>query len=220
MSSPQSSPDDPLRPKSLPELAEDHLGQVVDGRVDAAFQGWFQGQSPDRRLATRLLLFSALVGVVGVPILSAVQAVRVPGLDRGNVEAVFWLLVLTAPVAAYAGLVTWTLGKASFPVTLILAGAAAYFAGVGLANGGVPADLGDLYCFASVNTGGVYYESACRQFDALGFLSSAEPYAGSPSGSPQVFSWAFVYVAEARGIVMAVCGIVAGGALGYLFREE
>jgi hypothetical protein len=75
-----------------------------------------------------------------------------------------------------------------------------------------------LVCFASLDSNGLYYEQACRTFDAVGFLQQTQPLVGSPSRSPEVFKWAVVYVAEARGIIMALCGIAGGTAAGYLCR--
>ena len=91
--------------------------------------------------------------------------------------------------------------------------------GVAMAGAGVPKDLGDFYCFADLSDQGISYESACRQFDTLGFVSNTYDKVGSPSGSPEIFQWAVIYTADARGMVMVLASIVASVALGYLIRR-
>jgi hypothetical protein len=99
---------------------------------------------------------------------------------------------------------------------LVLVGAIAYGGGIALGVITIPSQLGDVYCYNN----GVVLEHACRKFDSVGFVTQASPYVGSVSGSPKVLSWALVYTAEARGALMAFCGIVAGFASGYLIRSE
>jgi hypothetical protein len=104
----------------------------------------------------------------------------------------------------------------SGPVLLIVIGAAAYWGGMGLAEVGTPTALGDFYCYND----GVVLERECREFDSRGFASRTGGVVGTPSGSAEVVKWAFVYTADARGGLMAFCGLIAGLAGGYLVRRE
>lgn len=195
---------------------------VADTAIEGSTAGWLARADDNQKIALIGLAAAAAIGPAGQGILAALGALfksaAVPSGDQ--LMAVTWLLVITAPVAAWCFVFALAAGRGSFASVLAIAGVAAYLGGVLLASLGIPAQLGDLYCFASFTPAGVEYEHACRAFDALGFLGKAAPYLGSPSGSAKIAEWAMVYVADARGSAMALAGILAGLSAGYLVRRE
>jgi hypothetical protein len=194
------------------------MTELFDEHADRVFQGWFARQSSDRKVAVGALLLSALVGVVGMPVVEAIMTAAKPQLDGKTIAAVLWLAVLTLPLFGYLTVLVWGLGRGHIATVVGLATLAALLGGWFLAEAGVPARIGDLYCFASFDSGGLYYEQECRAFDHLGFVAHTD---GSltPARAPEFFGWLLVYVADARGSVMALCGVVGGIASGFLLRD-
>lgn len=173
------------------------------------------------RLALTALLGAAALGPGGQGILAALGILfgnaAIP--DTRQLEAVGWLILLTLPLAGWCFVVAAAHGN-SLATVLVGAGVVAYVAGAFLAATPLPAQLGDLYCYAAFTSEGVEYQKACRAFDALGFLHASKPYLGSPSGSGKIAEWALVYLADARGSAMALAGAVAGAAMGYLTKRQ
>jgi hypothetical protein len=213
-----SEPTDPHRPPSLGDVLGKEAQKRLDDHADKIFQGWFTRQSSDRKIAASVLLLSALIGVVGMPIIEAISAAMKPQMDVRTVAAIFWLAVLTLPLFAYMTVLVWAAGRGHPMVVMGLATLAALLGGWILSEAGVPTKIGNLYCFASFDSGGLYYEQECRTFDYYGFVADTADSL-QPSEAPEFFGWLLVYVAKARGFVMAVCGFFGGIASGFLLRD-
>jgi hypothetical protein len=201
----------------LRQSLEGQAWKAADRAVDKAGRSWWARADENQKLAVGALVAAAVVGPLGQGFLAAVKILYAPSIPSAQqLAAVLWLALLTLPVFGAAGALTYFFGRTSFPVLGILIGLAAYLGGMGLAELGTPTALGDFYCYND----GVVLEHECRAFDSLGFASRTRAYVGSPSGSTEVVKWAFVYTADARGGLMAFCGLIAGLAGGYLVRRE
>src|SRR5215211_6789943 len=207
--------------KGLNKSIGDVVQKQADRAIEAGLAGWWSRADEGQKIAVWALVAAAVVGPLGQGLLGLFGVLyEGPSLPSGKqVEAVAVLFLITLPVAAWVLAVVLLLGKMSGPGVLIAAGVVSYFGGVAMAGAGVPKDLGDFYCFADLSDQGISYESACRQFDTLGFVSNTYDKVGSPSGSPEIFQWAVIYTADARGMVMVLASIVASVALGYLIRR-
>lgn len=209
--------------KDPSSLVADKLAELGDQALEQAGEGWLQRLDEHQRAALVTLLAALAIGPLGMGLLGMLDVLfggaKVPGISQ--LEAVVALAVMTGPVFAWTGVLGFSIAKGVLtPVVLGIASIAAYGAGALLAGMDVPATLGDFYCYAALNGSAIDYEQACRAFDGLGFLQQTAGIAGSPTRSPEVAQWAFLFVAEARGTVMAAAGAVAGAAAGYLAGRE
>lgn len=220
---PPTSSTSSISPAGKPpgDLVEDVLRAEADRALEAGLRGLWSRADGGQRTAVWALAGAAAIGPLGQGFLGLAEVLfegaKLPSGDQ--IKAVGLLLALTLPVAAWIFVAVLLVGRAGGPQILILAGAAAYFAGVGMAEIRLPEDLGNLYCYADLTSSGIRYESACREFDALGFVSHTYDKVGSPSGSPEILQWALVYTADVRGTVMVVASIVAAFSLSYLIRR-
>jgi hypothetical protein len=205
----------------LQQFAIDQAEARADKAIQAGLAGWWARADDNQKLAWKGLAAAAALGPLGQGLLAAAgilfAAAAIPTTDQ--LTAVVWLFLIAAPVALWCFTMGAFLGTGSFATAAVVAGAASYVGGALLAGGGVPAQLGDLYCFAAFTPTGIEYEHACRAFDALGFLHNARPYIGSVSGSAKVAEWALVYTADARGTAMATAAVIGGFSAGYLARR-
>jgi hypothetical protein len=210
-------------PDDLPENDHfnDALGEIrkkAENKVaKAALGGWWSEADDGKKLAVGALVGAATLGPLGQGFLAAIAKLYTRELPSAEqIKAVFWLAVLTLPVflAAVAGM--FFLGKIYTPVVLGLAAAAAILGGVVMDKAAVPATLKDVYCY---NDGRVL-EHQCRQFNEAGFQRSTTAAGGGVNGWSRDLGYAFTYVADARGSLMAVSGVVGGLAAGYLVRRE
>ena len=170
--------------------------------------------SSSKRNAWKVLIGAGAIGVLGVPIFSVIlNANGVPGTK--DFLASFWLLVITLPVALAASVVIYIVKsppKTSNFYTMIFFAFFAVAGGIVLMNEAIAlvgGHLGDFYCFND----GYTHEVACRQYEELGLAP------GSPSTTISYTMRAIVATSNARGVVMTLCGIFAGGAAGFLVRE-
>jgi hypothetical protein len=201
------------------------LEKTIEKQADAAIKsglaGWWARADENQKAAVVGLAVAAAIGPLGQGIAGAFGVLfKEAALPSGKqVEAVFWLFLITLPVVAFILALMTLAGRMAGPAVLIAAGAASYFGGVWMASASIPDHLGDLYCYATLRSGGVHYEKACREFDTLGFLSHTQGSVGNPSKSADIFGWAAVYTADARGEVMLFAAIVGAIAGGYLLRR-
>lgn len=213
-----SGPEEPHRPPSLADAVGKKAGEHFDQQLDKGFQAWRSTLRSEQKVALSFLVGAALLGPVGMPILQAIQTAAKPELNRQTASGVFWLAVLTLPLFAYLAFLTWGAGRFPIPGLLIGGAILAQLGGWFLAGLGAPALSDGLYCFADIDSSGILYERACRVFDHAGFLAQTSD-SMEPSRAPEFFGWLVVYVADARGLFMAICGAVAGVAAGMLLRD-
>jgi hypothetical protein len=86
--------------------------------------------------------------------------------------------------------------------------------GVGIMGDVAGAEVGDFYCYND----GTVLERQCRKFDELGIWKTAS--GGSPARNTDLLAKALVLTIDARGIVLAGCGVIAGLSSGYLLRRS
>jgi hypothetical protein len=202
----------------LTEAGRGELKARADAALGSGFKAWYAGADENQRIAAKVLIAAALLGPVGATLVTVAKAMANPTLTTQIVQSLLWLAVLTLPVLAAAVAGVLVLGKANGPVSLMVTAAAAIAGAYVVGQLGAPAQLGELYCYASVTTDGLVYEHACRVMETRGFVTGSLT-GFSPSTSPQILGNAFGLVAEARGFLMAVCGVAAGLSGGYLIRR-
>lgn len=189
-----------------------------DQVLDAGFQSWWKRVDANQRFAARALIAAALIGPIGATVITIGQSIVNPKFSTEIFVALLWLAFLTLPVVTAGVVAVLIMGRANLAVgLLVVAGvtlAAAWFVG----EVGAPTSLGELYCYADISSGGVVYENECRSMDTQGYIDRSAPGL-SPSTSPSIILGAFAVVADARGVLMALCGVVAGVAGGYLARR-
>ena len=199
---------------------DDALGKKLVGKaddvLDAGFQSWWKRADGNQRLAARVLILAALVGPIGATLLSVAQYMAHPTMSVQIFEALLWLAFLTLPVVLAGAAAVLTIGRANGPITIMTIAAAAVAGALFVGWIGAPTSLGNLYCYASATTHGAIYQGQCRFMDTYGYVSSAMQGGISPSKSPAIIAAAFTLVADARGNLMALCGVAAGLAGGYL----
>lgn len=196
---------------------DDDGGREVDDFGDQAVAaiagGWYARADDGQKFAVALVAAAAVLGPLGQGLLAALETLyssKLPSAEQ--VEAVFWLAVLTLPVFAAAAAGLYFAGRLASGAVLAVAALAAVGGFYAMVAFGVPTHLGDVYCY---NDGRVL-ERTCRDFDEWGFTSRVSS-ADSPT---EILSIAYVYTADARGGLMAACGVVAGLGCGYLARRE
>jgi hypothetical protein len=85
---------------------------------------------------------------------------------------------------------------------------------MGKATDAVGGRIAGFYCYND----GTVLEEQCRQFNAAGFYATAQ--VGSPAQNADLLGKAFLFTVDARGFVIAFCGLVAGLCAGYLVRRS
>ena len=195
----------------LPDMGD--ANKHIDKHTKQQRETWWKSLSSNEQTAWGALFAAAAIGPLGMGILAALGNLysgKVPTADQ--FEAVLLLAVLTAPV--FLGLATLVALAHHGAPSFIWAGAAAVLGGWVTSTLGPATSLGKFYCYRSFDT----LEHACRVFDQAGFQLDAASAGGGPTGGARILGFAFVYVADARGALMAICGVVAGLAVGYLIR--
>lgn len=214
-------PEKKLPQDDLEAAAGDVLRGQVDRALEAGAAGWWSSLDESQKFAVGALGFAAAIGPIGQGLVAALGSLFKPAIPSSTqVEAVFWLFLITLPLAA--GVLVFVLAAGRGPLGGVLAftGGVTFIAGAAMASIAIPDKLGDFYCYADFSGGAIVYEQQCRDFDSLGFVTQTHDIAGSASGAPEVVGWAFVYVADARGFVMAMASVIAAVAAGYLIRRE
>jgi hypothetical protein len=201
--------------------ADDLLRRGADKAIASGLRGWWQRRSVGERLATGLILGGLAIGPLGLGIVGALGALFTNGIPTSKqIEAVGWLLLITAPLSAACLIVAWAAGKhGSVPVVLGVAAAAAVLVSTVLSNSTVPNHLAGLYCYAEVVGGASVYEKTCRDFKHAGFIADNSPRV-SPSGAIAVFGSALAYTVDARGLLMAIAAVLVSTGIGLLLREH
>jgi hypothetical protein len=202
----------------LAEAGRTELTARADTALGRGFKAWYARADENQRIAAVVLIGAALLGPIGATFLTVVKAVAHPTLTTQIVESLFWLAVLTLPVLTAAVVGTLIVGHANGPVSLFCAALAAVVGASVVGKLGVPETLGKLYCYAIATSDGLVYEHACRVMDTQGFVTNSLGKI-SPSTSVQILGNAFNLVSDARGGVMAICGVAAGLSAGYLTRR-
>jgi hypothetical protein len=205
--------------KSLDDLLEKGADKVVK----TGLEGWWEDRNDAEKTATGLIAAALALGPLGQGLLAAAGALFAAGdiPSSKQIEALFWLLWITAPLAAFVVVAVWLPGKlANGPVALIAAGAASVAAAWATLASEAPKALAGVYCYADFRGAGVAYEEQCRAFNNAGFIADNAPRVGSPSASADIFSSAVAYTADARGTAMALAAIMASVGIGLLLREQ
>ncbi len=203
----------PAEPK-VDEIGLDRINSSIDELTKRQRETWWHGLSGEERLAWSVLVLAGLVGPLGMGVMAALGQLYRGGVPSINqFEAVALLAIVAAPVFLGASvlLLTARLGAVAF----MWAAMAALAGGAATSSLGPTTSLGNFYCYRSFSVS----EHACRVFDQAGFAQSAHAAGGGPSGGARVLGFAVAYTADARGLLMAVCGVVAGLAAGYLIRQ-
>jgi hypothetical protein len=134
---------------------------------------------------------------------------------------VFWLLLITAPLATFVIVAVAAFGHGPLGGVLAFAAFAAVLVGGVMRGVDVPESLAGVYCYADVTPSGeVVYERECREFNNAGFYAENAPIVGNRSASPQILASAFLYTVDARGYLMAFASLAAGIGIGILIREQ
>ena len=192
----------------ISKLADNLTGKAVT----AVAGNWFERADENQRVALGVVAAAAVLGPLGQGLLAASQALYSTELPSSEqLKAVWWLAVLTLPVFAAAVTIVSLLGKGHIMALMGLA-ALASLGGSIIMGATVPKQLEEVYCY---NDGQVL-ENECREFQTEEFL--AEWY--TADGSSERLSVAFAYTADARGLLMAMCGVAAGAGGGYILRRE
>jgi hypothetical protein len=201
--------------------ADDLLRKGADKAIESGLGGWWQQRNDNEKLATGLIAFGVAIGPLGLGLLGALGALFKDAIPSSQqLEGVFWLLLITAPLAAFCIVVVWVAGKhGPLPGALGAAAIAAVVVSALLSQSSVPNELAGLYCYAEVDGGGIAYESQCREFNHAGFVAENQSRA-SPTGAAAVFGSALVYTVDARGSIMAFAAIMVSIGVGLLFREH
>jgi hypothetical protein len=193
----------------------------ADKLIKKGLAGWWARADDAQKFGVVGLSVAAAIGPLGQGLAGGFgilfSEAALPSSKQ--LAAVAWLFVITLPVAAWILVVVLGFGKMPGGGLLALAAGAAVLAGWVMQSPSIPTKLGDLYCYASVNSSGAYYEQTCRDFDAAGFVSETYDKV-SPSGSLDVFGWAVAYTADARGLLMVVASIIAALSVSTLIRRE
>ncbi|MEV6520332.1 hypothetical protein AB0M43_00135 [Longispora sp. NPDC051575] len=207
-----------------PQPAPDPLEKAATARADkllqSGFRGWWAGADSEQRTAYRVLVGAALVGPVGTGVFSLLKGLTNPTLSTQIIRSWGWLLLITLPVAA-AAVAGMFFGGRMHPMGLLsLLALIAFVSVLALQSVKAPTQLGDLYCYASISSDGAVYERQCRDMDTEGFVSDSLSRSRGAKGSLETLGAAYVLVSDARGSLMALCGLFGGLAGGYLLRRQ
>lgn len=211
----------PEEPQPGPaKTPDDLLRKGADEVVKSGLSGWWEHRTDVEKRATLLIGAALAIGPLGQGIAATFGVLLGEGSipTSKQLEAVLWLLLITAPLAAFTIVVVslWYSG----PMTWIAAGAAAVLAAGVLSTSDVPKSLAGVYCYAEVGDGRVVYEEQCRDFNDAGFYAENAPRVGTLSESANIFSSAVAYTIDARGTVMAFASILASAGIGLIIRER
>jgi hypothetical protein len=202
-------------------IADDLLRKGADKALARGLAGRWQRRSPGERFSTRLIGVGLAIGPLGQGALGSFRALYkndIPNLEQ--LAAVWWLFLITAPLAAFGLILSWALGKVgSVPGVLGAAAAASVLASAALSNSVVPNHLAHFYCYAEVAGGASVYEEECRDFNHAGFAADTRGRV-SPSGAVAVFGAAIAYTVDARGSLMAISALLVSTGIGLLLREH
>ncbi len=91
----------------LKDAGADAVEKQADSVVQAGLAGWWQRADEDSKAAVLMICAGAAIGPLGQGLLAGLGILfGDPALPSSKqIYAVFWLLVLTAPVAAFAVIV-------------------------------------------------------------------------------------------------------------------
>ncbi len=150
--------------------------------------------------------------------MKALYGNQAPSIEQFRAVVYLWAITAPVSIAALLGAILW--GKMHWtPLLTGMAGAA--IAGVTVmpaAGSSMYRSLGEFYCFRGLEGGRFVLERACREADSLGFLAANVPKVGKHD--LDVLRAAFAYTVDVRGLIMAVAGLTAGLAAGYLIRDS
>ncbi len=196
---------------------KDGLNKFADHAVKAASAGWWSTASSAQKLAVAALVGAACLGPLGQGLAGLFRALYSPQVPSAQqVLGVFLLALLTLPVfASFVVGVGFAGRPLNGPVTLLMMGLVAVV-GAALTRHLAFDSLRDFYCY---NNGAVL-EHQCRDFNYVAFNSAAAASGGGPAGAVSIIGNAFLYTADARGIVMAVAGLIGGVGAGMLIRLQ
>jgi hypothetical protein len=209
---------DPEEPRDLPgSLAE----KGIDKALKTAFGGWLERADDSQKMALIAFAAALAVGPLGLGFLGLIGVLyskaAIPTAQQ--VEAAWWLFLITLPVAAVVGVLVLLGGRLNLPWLGAVVGVAALW-GVGqmeTAN----TQLGDLYCYGELHGLEIQYEKECRDFNEKGFVTDANRLGGHPGvRGGLIAGLALIYTADARGWWMVLTSIVAAASLGYLVRRS
>ena len=193
----------------------------ADKLLDHTFKGWLSRTDESQKFALVALAAALALGPLGQGLLAALGVLfddaSIPSTQQ--VEATWWLVLITLPIAlpvfvcvAFWG--RWSTGGIALAVGLCV------IWGVSQQDA-VDTQRGNLYCYAELNGLEAGYESTCRDFDQRGFVSDASRIHGPPEATAGLLAGlAFSYTADSRGLLMALCGVVAAASIGYLVRRQ
>ena len=192
-----------------------------DKALEHTFKGWLSRADDNQKFALIALAFALALGPLGQGLLAALGVLfndaSIPSTVQ--LEATFWLILITLPIAlpVFVCVAYWgrlSLYGMAFVVALCV------FWGVSQQDY-VNTQRGDVYCYAELHGLETTYESECREFNQRGFASDASQIHGPPPAAAGMLAGlAFSYTAEARGFLMAFCGVVAAASIGYLVRRQ
>lgn len=197
------------------------LEKGADEVLDHTFKGWLSRTDESQKAALVGLAFALALGPLGQGLAAAFGVLfdeaSIPSTQQ--LEATWWLVVITLPVALPVFVCVAFWGRWSQGAIAAVVIACVIWA-VGQQDT-VNTQRGNLYCYAELNGLEASYESKCRKFDQYGFLSDAQRIQGPPQARAGLLTGlAFAYTADARGALMAVCGVIAAICLGYLVRRQ
>lgn len=197
------------------------LNDAADEALQKGLAGWLSRLDWNQKLALVGLSAALVLGPLGQGIAAAFGALfekaAIPNTQQ--IEATWWLLLITLPVATPVFLVVafWDRGNDGWVVLAVIG---CIFWAVGQQET-VNTKRGDLYCYAELTDRGAAYESRCRDFDEYGFLSDASRVHGPPPAQAGLLTaLAFGYTVDARGLLMVFSGILAAVCIGYLVRRQ
>lgn len=200
-------------------MPSDVLRKGADKALEHAVSGWWERRSSTERTATALIAFGLAIGPLGQGLFAALGALYRNSIpSTRQLEAVWWLLVTTAPLAGGVFTAALRFGRHHPMHVLVPAALAALLAGFVAASSPAATELAGFYCYADFDGTAPVYESACREFDHRGFVAENRPYAGSPSGSARILASAVAYTVDARGTLMVVASVSVSVGLGLLLR--
>lgn len=205
----------------VPQSFDAVLRKGADKAIEAGLRGWWSRRSPYQKVAIGLISFGLAIGPLGQGVFAAFGALfddKIP--NSTQVEALVWLLWITAPLAAFCITCVWLTRMSKHPIGIIIsAGFASFLAACAVFASGVPKDLAGVYCYADLQGTHVIYEHQCRTFNSWGFIAENASRVGH-SGSAQIGYSAYAYTVDARGWLMAFAAILASAGVGVLLPKD
>lgn len=197
------------------------LDDAANEALQKGLAGWFSRLDGAEKWALVGLGVALALGPLGLGLAAAFGALfEKPAIpNTQQIEATWWLLWITLPVATPVFLAV-AFGGRGYDQVIFLAVILCIFWAVGQQET-INTKRGDLYCYAELDERGVAYEPLCRDFNEYGFVSDASRVTGPPAARASLLTAvAFGYTVDARGLVMALSGILAAVCLGYLARRQ